>query len=226
MNRQHSKFRTGLTLVELMVTGTVAVVLFLAVGVLLDGGNRAWWRAYDTAHGTKRQEATALRAAFGSIGRRANRTSYFLYQFNKGVFQPVAADPTKPDHVVAGDAVEFRYWDVALDKSDSHQVMDVAKLATAYALFYLDGKELKVDYGPYPPGAIPVGGGSRNTTGVTTIVLAEDATARKDVGPFSHTASGGVGRGCVRLNVTLTDPESKETTDVLTGVLLRNIWPR
>jgi len=33
--------------------------------------------------------------------------------------------------------------------------MDVTKTATAYALFYLDGEKLKVDYGPYPPGAAP-----------------------------------------------------------------------
>jgi hypothetical protein len=55
--------------------------------------------------------------------------------------------------VVSGDAVEFRYWDVDLDASDSHDLMDVTKTATAYALFYLDGDRLKVDSDPYPPGA-------------------------------------------------------------------------
>ncbi len=215
-----------MTLVELVVAGVTTVVLFLAVGVLLDGGHRAWLQAYASAHGQKREEAEALRSAFGSTGRRANRTAYVLYRIDRGLFKPVVSDPSKPESIISGDAVEFRYWDVELDKSDSHQVMDTDKTATAYALFYLDNDQLKVDYGPYPPGAAPKGGGRRNTTGVTTIVLASNVTVDEGLKPFSHTASAGVGRGSVRLNVTLTDPENGETTRILTGVLLRNIWPR
>jgi len=215
-----------MTMVELVVAGTTAVILFLAVGVLLDGGHRAWLQAYASAHGQEHEEAVTVRSAFGSMGRRANRTTYVLYRIERGLFKPVAADPSKPESIVSGDAVEFRYWDVELDKSDSHQVMDTDKTATAYALFYLDNDQLKVDYGPYPPGAAPAGGGRRNTTGVTTIVLAENVTVDEGLKPFSHTTTSGVGRGSVRLNATLTDPDSGETTRILTGVLLRNIWPR
>jgi len=139
---------------------------------------------------------------------------------------PITSDP---EEVVSGDAVEFRYWDVGFDKADTQNLLDVTKMATAYALFYLDGDKLKVDYGPYPPGAVPDGGGSRNTSGVTTkLLLAENVSTNKDskVGAFSHTTLNGVGQGSVRINVILTDPEDNESINVMTATLMRNIWPR
>jgi len=122
--------------------------------------------------------------------------------------------------------VEFRYWDVELDSEDSHQLMDVTKTATAYALFYLDDDKLKVDYGPYPPGAVPEGGGSKNSSDIMTTTLAENVTTDPNIGAFSHTTLNGVGRGCVRINITLTDPEDGENIRVMTATMLRNIWPR
>jgi len=122
--------------------------------------------------------------------------------------------------------VEFRYWDVELDSSDSHGLMNTDTLATAYALFYHEGGQFKVDYGPYPPGAVPHGGGQKHGAGVTTVVLADNVTADPTVKPFSHTTQAGVGLGCVRLNVIQTDPNSGETTRIMTAALLRNIWPR
>ncbi|MBN1360399.1 MAG: hypothetical protein JW993_07400 [Sedimentisphaerales bacterium] len=226
MSRARSTLRSGMTLVELMIAGTVSFIVILAVGILLDGGNRAWTKTYELAHSKEKEEAQTVRAAFGSLGRRANRGSYTLYQVDQGVYTPVRGDPTQAVSVVFGDAVEFRYWDVPLDASDSYDVMDTERIATAYALFYLESGQLKVDYGPYPPGAVPAEGGSKNTTGVTTTVLAEHVTADSDTGPFSFTAYAGVGQGCVRLKVTLTDPDTDETTPVMTAALLRNIWPR
>lgn len=215
-----------MTLVELMVAGTVSLIVLLAVGMLLDSGNRAWLNAYERVHSKENEEAQIVRAAFSSLGRRSNRGSYVLYRADQGVFTPVSADPSESELVVFGDAVEFRYWDVLLDASDSYEVMDTDRIATAYALFYLENEQLKVDYGPYPPGAVPTQGGPKNSTGVSTMVLAEHVTADPDTGAFSHTASAGVGRGCVRLKVTLTDPETDDTTTVMTAALMRNIWPR
>jgi len=128
--------------------------------------------------------------------------------------------------VVSGDAVEFRYWDVELDSEDSHQLMDVTKTATAYALFYLEGDTLKVDYGPYPPGGVPAGGGARNSSNASTTLLAENASADPNIGAFSHTTLNGVGQGCVRINIILTDPEDNESIRVTTAAMMRNIWPR
>ncbi len=113
-----------------------------------------------------------------------------------------------------------------LDSTDSHNLLDPDKTATAYALFYLDGNVLKVDYGPYPPGAAPDGGGIRNTAGITTMVLAENVTKPDKIGAFSHTVDNNVGMGCVRIDITLADPNNKESIKVMTASMMRNIWPR
>jgi hypothetical protein len=168
---------------------------------------------------------------FGRIGRMSNRfgiindePGYVIYDSDGSVFTP--AEPlTAETEVVFGDAVEFRYWDVELDEDDTQGLIDMGKIATAYALFYIDGDKLKVDYGPYPPGAVPRGGGSRNTSNIRTIVLAENVTARSSRA-FSHTTVAGVGQGCVRINIVIEDPEDNESINVMTASLVRNIWPR
>jgi len=220
------RLRPGMTLVELVIAMAAALILVAAVGVLLDGGNRAWLRAYQSAHGQTAQDAQALAAAFGSLGRRSNRGSYVLYDIDAGGLTPVTASHGQSEAVVFGDAVEFRYWDVPLDQSDTHSLMDATKTATAYALFYLDGDQLKLDQGPYPPGAAPAGGGSRNTTGVTTTVLARNISVDSGGAPFRHSTVAGVGQGSVRLNVILTSPEDGQPTRVMSAALMRNIWPR
>ncbi|MCX5645806.1 MAG: hypothetical protein NTZ17_14185 [Phycisphaerae bacterium] len=216
----------GIAMVELLISSMVAVILVFTVGLLLNGSSRAWLQTYQSVHSGASEDAEAIIAEFGSVGRRANRACYFLYRINQGVFTPALPEAGHPDSVVSGAAVEFRYWDVPLDASDSHNLMDPAKPATAYALFYLDGHRLKVDYGSYPPGAVPAGGGAKNTTGVTTVVLADNADTGGAVGPFSHNTVANAGQGSVRLNVVLTDSSTGETTKVMTTALLRNIWPR
>jgi hypothetical protein len=160
------------------------------------------------------------------MGRKANRLGYIIYNINGSTFTPAVPSTSNPQEVVSGNAVEFRFWDVELDETDSHKVMDVQKTATAYALFYLSGNELKVDYGPYPPGAVPAGGGNRNTSNITTTVFAENVSTDPGIGAFSHTTLNGVGQGSVRINITLTDPADGESIKVMTATLMRNIWPR
>jgi hypothetical protein len=216
----------GVTLVELAVSSVVATILVFTVGLLLNGSSRAWLQTYQSLHGNTHENAEVIISTFGSIGRRSNRASYSLYLISQGVFTPALPAAGHPDSVVSGAAVEFRYWDVPLDASDSHSLMDASKPATAYALFYLDGHRLKVDYGPYPPGAVPAGGGARNTAGVTTLVLADNVNMDGSGSPFSHNTVANAGQGSVRLNVTLTDPNTGETTKVMTTALMRNVWPR
>jgi hypothetical protein len=216
----------GIVMTELVVSSAMAVILIAAAAVLLDGSNRTWLQTYESVHGHTNQDGHVIVSAFGSIGRRSNRASYSLYRISQGVFTPAVPDQAHPDSVVSGDAVEFRYWDVPLDASDSHGLMDAAKPATAYALFYLDGHQLKVDYGPYPPGAVPSGGGARNTAGVTTMVLADNVSADSLCAPFSHNTVAAKGQGSVRLDVILTNPQTGGTTKVVTAALMRNIWPR
>jgi len=244
MRRYYKKYRMGHTLTELIVTMIMGSMLTLTVGVMLVSGQRAWNKAYNSANHRLKQDAQAISIAFGTMGRRANRLNYVLYDVDNGVFTPVEST-TGDEEVLYGDAVEFRYWDVELDSEDSHGLLNVNVIATAYALFYMDDNLLKVDYGSYPPGGVPDGGGARNTNDVTTIVLsefvdtetggrvltAEELEQQKQqdqepVGVFSHTTSGGTGQGCVRIRLRLTDPESDISIDVREATLLRNVWPR
>lgn len=226
-NRKY-KFRLGLTMIELLVAMVLNIVVVLAVGSLLVGGNRAWLNTFDSANKQLKLDALATTVAFGSMGREANRLGYTIYNINGGTFTPAVPITEDPQEVVSGDAVEFRYWDVGLDSTDSYNLLDVTKIATAYALFYLDGDQLKVDYGPYPPGGVPDGGGGRNTAGVTTRLLAENVSIdpNSPVDAFSHTTINGIGQGSVRINIILTDPEDNESIRVMTATLMRNIWPR
>jgi prepilin-type N-terminal cleavage/methylation domain-containing protein len=222
------RFCPGFTLVELSITTIVFLILTLVVGVVLVSGNRAWLQTFASANKQTKQDAMAASIAFGSMGRKSNRLSYIVYEMSGDSLKPAKPKTTNPQEVVWGDAVEFRYWDVPLDKTDSHEIVDVEKPATAYALFYLDGDELKVDYGPYPPGAAaqPPAQGARNTTGVTTVVLAENASVETGKRAFSHTTLNGMGQGAVRINVTLTDPADEQALKVMTATLMRNLWPR
>ncbi len=226
--KRNYKFSSGVTLVEITLAMALNSIVALAVGILLIGGNRGWQNIYDSANKKIKQDALATTIAFGSIGRRANRLSYKIYKVSGSTFLPALPQTLDPQEVVSGDAVEFRYWDVALDEKDSYNLMDNTKKATAYALFYIEGKKLKIDYGPYPPGAVQDDGGARNTSGVVTEVLSENVSMEEDseVGAFSHTTINGVGQGCVRININLTDPETGDTVKIMTSTLMRNIWPR
>jgi hypothetical protein len=226
MRSNSRKFRSGVTLVELVIAISIAIILVLGVGILLASGHRAWQQTYDSAHKQIKEDAHTVAVAFGSVGRKANRLNYKLYDISGSTFIPVVPQTSEPEEVVSGDAVEFRYWDVELDTTDTYNLMDVTKTATAYVLFYIEGGQLKVDYGPYPPGAVPAGGGLRNTSNITTIVLAENVSPASADGAFNHVTLNGVGRGCVRINIVLTDPEDDDSSRVMTAAVMRNIWPR
>jgi len=62
----------------------------------------------------------------------------------------------------------------------------------------------------------------------STTVLAENVSVGDDddAGAFSHTTLNGVGQGCVRINITLTDPKDDDSIQVKTTAMMRNIWPR
>lgn len=228
MRNMKYQFRHGFTLMELVIAMLISPMLALVVGILLVSGNRAWLRTFNSAHKKIKQDAQAVTITFENMARKTNRLGYTVYEANGSVFTPAVPKTSNSQEVVFGNAVEFRYWNVGLDKTDSYKVMDVTQTATVYALFYLDGNQLKVDYGPYPPGAVPAGSGVRNTAGVTTKVLADNVStdSNTNIGAFSHTTLNGVGTGCVRINIILTDPEDNESIKVITAALVRSMWPR
>lgn len=215
-------------MIELVIAMTINLILILAVGIVFVSGNNAWQRTFDSAHSNIEEDAQAITTAFGSIGRKANRLNYKLYTISGNNYKPATSSNPSKEEIVYGDAVEFRYWDVGFDQTDSHSLLDSTKTATAYAFFYIDGQQLKVDYGPYPPGAVPENGGRKNTTDITTVILTKNVSIHEidKNGIFSHTTSNQTGHGSVRLNITLKDPENEESVQVITSTLMRNIWPR
>ena len=226
MRRGTLKGRFGFTIVELSISTIASTIMVIVIGVLFFSGNRAWQKTYAAANSCPKQDAMGVSLAFGSIGRRANRLDYMLYTVSGSALKPALPETSDPEEVVWADAVEFRYWDVPLDDSDSYNLVDATKTATAYALFYLEDGRLKVDYGPYPPGAAAPGGGSRNTIGVRTQILAENASPANEGGAFSHTTVNSIGQGCVKIDIILTNPTTHEAINVSTATLMRNIWPR
>lgn len=216
----------GLTLIEMIVSLVMALIVTLAAGVLLVAGHRVWHQTYHSVNKKIKQDAQTVMMTFGKVGRKSNRIDYRIYKKDGSFFSPVLPEEMDTVEVVSGNAVEFRYWDVELDVYDSHNLVDTSKTATAYALFYLDGDRLMVDYGPYPPGAVPEGGGVRNTSGIVTNVLAENVSTDGSIDAFSHTVESGVGKGCVRINIVLVDPDDGERIKVMTATMMRNVWPK
>lgn len=202
----------------------MASVLMLAAGVLLLGGTNAYRQVYASVHDPMQQDSKALTSAFGAIGRKSNRTNYTLYETAGGYF--VEAVPKSGESIAVGQAVEFRYWDEPFYQlSQNMDEMDIADTGTNYALFYLDGEKLCVDYGDVVGGVGGVKNGSRQTQNMVTQCLVQqvDTTNNDDI--FSHEVVGGAGNGCVSLNLTLVNDKG-ETMDVKMATLIRVVWPQ
>lgn len=223
---RNKKFRSGLTMIELVTTMAISLILMLVVGILLVSSAQGWQQNYDKAHKQIKQNANEVMLAFETIGRMANRGDYRIFNVVGNNYTVATSGTPNVETVVSGSAVEFRYWDVALDSTDSHNLMDVSKTATAYAFFYFQNGSLKVDYGHLPPGAVPAAGGARNTANIKTVVLAQNAAPGPGCGAFSHTMISGVGKGSVRINIVLTDPQDNQQIRIANSVLIRNKWPQ
>jgi hypothetical protein len=197
---------------------TASLIVALIVGSLLVAGQRSWARAFNYANSKPQLDALSSTITFGSIGRKSNRNNYALYNFSDGQFEQVPL-PDNPEQVVTGQAVEFRYWDGDL----TAEIMDTSITATAYALFYLEDDKLMLDLGKYPPGGVNDGGRRNEGASVTTMTLVENVVNLE----FSHTTRdlNGDGKGCVRMNLTILDPNSTTPTTVTAATLMRNVWP-
>jgi hypothetical protein len=196
---------------------TAAMVMATAA-MLVQSGYRSWNRSYKNANGDIRLDALDTMVALGSIGRKSNKVNYRIYDVAGETYSRVLPS-VAPEEVVIGDAVEFRYWDDELDAD----LMNPNTTATAYALFYLDDGQLKIDFGDYPPGGIDEAG-HRRTVDVTTVIMASNVTLLE----FSHTTRNmaGDGKGCVRMKLTLTDPDDGASKTFIAATLMRNVWPQ
>jgi len=208
----------GLTLIELLVAISAALIVVMVVGTLLVSGQRSWAQAFNFAYAKPQIDALTSTISFGTYGRKSNRMDYKIYKIVDNKFTQVV--PTKdPEEVVSGEAVEFHYW----NKDLSADYMKTSITGTSYALFYLDGDKLMLDTGPYPPGAIDFVGHRIVGDDVSTITLAENVVNLQ----FSHTTRdmAGDGKGCVRMNMTIGADNGDTPTTVTAATLMRNTWP-
>ena len=223
---QRGGFRSGFTLIELMITAAISFILVLVVGVLLVGGQRFWLQTYNDSQKQIKQDAQAIMIKFGSMGRRSNRISSGVRQGYKIYTNYGSATaPTNSSTLIAtGNAAEFGYWNYDWDAAGFNpaDVMDKNKPATDYVEFYLTGSTFKAEYGVYDYSH------SGQKVPARTEILAQNASAgTAGMGVFSHTTDiSGNGNGCVRISLQLTDPKDGEFITVKTATLLRVVWPR
>jgi hypothetical protein len=223
----NKKIRRGITIIELVITCIVGAMITLLIGGLLVAGQRNWLRAFNSANGKVEVDSYTAVLTFNSTGRISNKRDYCLYNIShNGIYTPASPLPSNPVAVVDGNAIEFRYWDTALNAS----LLDVTKTATAYRLFYLDHTNLMMDEGPYPPGGVNTYGGRITGGNITTQKLAENVVYLQ----FSHTSKAVVplnqnmtpGDGSIRMVIGFSDPENNNSiTTVRADTFMRNAWP-
>jgi type II secretory pathway pseudopilin PulG len=208
----------GFTLIEITISVAAALIVAMIVGSLMVSGQRSWARAFNYANSKPQVDALASTITFGSIGRKSNKMNYALYEVSGESFEKVPP-PKDPEQVIIGQAVEFRYWEGELNAD----ILNTSITATAYALFYLDGDKLMLDLGPYPPGGVDDNGHRIEGHSITTLTLVENVANLE----FSHTTRDieGDGKGCIRMNLTILDPNSNSPTTVTAATLMRNTWP-
>jgi prepilin-type N-terminal cleavage/methylation domain-containing protein len=216
--RQSRGGRPAFTMIEMIVAIVMSTIVMMTVALLIQSGYKSWLKTFNNANSDSRIDSLDTMIALGTTGRQSNKMNYSLYTVVGGVYaKPLPV--VNPDEVLTGQAIEFHYWDPPdLDAS----LLDPAIPGNAYSLFYLDGTNLKVDKGIYPPGG--VNGGHRVTGGdVTTITLARNVTSLA----FTHTGKNmtGDGKGCIRMRMVITDPVSHETKTTLAATMMRNVWP-
>lgn len=214
--------RSGVTLIELMVAMSIIMIPLLAVGVLLTRNNRTWKDIFNDANKRINTDALVVMTKFSDIGRCSNRSEYHIYKQIGNNF--IEAEPAGTEQeVVGGEAVEFRL----MLNGDNYSLAE-PRIMDGYALFYLDGDKLKVDYGNPPA----ISGGNRNNP-YKTETLAENVTVDSEIGAFQHTANSPTGttQGSIRTNIILTDPADHNDIEIMkangsyikimTGVFMR-----
>jgi hypothetical protein len=219
-----NRYRTarGVTLAELVTVMVVTSIIVLIVSTMLCASQKQWLKTYAYANTGIDADAVNTMITYGMMGRKSNKNDYVVYKLTNGSYTKVLPPTSDPTSLVTGDALEMRYWDTDFNST----LLDPDTTATAYAFFYFDGHNLKVDEGPYNStthiGA--VNNGNRVTGGqVKTIVLSTRATSLT----FSHNTkdAAGDGDGSVRIEVTFTDPATKDTLSIKSATLMRNVWP-
>jgi len=116
--------RAGFSVVELMAATVVSVVVIFGVGAVLVDSQKGWNTTYERTYSGVAIDGDLARRTFDAVMRKASGTNIIL------------DDDT-------GSAVTVRYY------NDS-----ASTILDRYARFYLDGRDLKVEYGNLDPGEV------------------------------------------------------------------------
>jgi prepilin-type N-terminal cleavage/methylation domain-containing protein len=221
-NRIHTK---AFSLIELLVAIAIVAIPIAAVGILLSGASRGWERIYEDTNSPIRQDAMAVMASLQNFGRQANVINYQVYEIENDVY--TVAVPPNGQTAAIGQAVEFFYWEDKFDPATAtNDSLDTDDTGTHYALYYLDGDELKVDFGTVADGVGGVKSGSRvDDHIISTQTLAHDVDLAETTRLFSHSVAAGQGNGCINTELTLTNDEHV-TIEIIFATMLRSAWPR
>lgn len=224
LTERSRKCRRGVTLVELITTMVIAVIPISSVTVLVIGGQHSWGKTYLSANRRIKSDAENSCTIFGKLGRKSNCDDTALIASTSG--SGVASSSTSD-----GTGIEFRYWErpqqstptsrggsrnsrtnrgnAYLANSTNSQM---SLVPTEYARIYLGGDDkLKIDYGPYPYDSM-----TRQVT--RTVVIAENVTRVK----FHRTIENNAGQRCVKMAITLRDPNDGKIITMSTATLMRN----
>jgi prepilin-type N-terminal cleavage/methylation domain-containing protein len=213
--------KNGFTLIEIIIALAAGVIVMLTVAMLVQSGYRSWNQAYNAANAGSRLDSIATTTSFGTIGRKSNKNDYYVYHVAGSTFTRVTP-VANPEENLTGQAVEFRYWGSDLEDD----MLTPTSVADKYALFYLDGGQLKLDLGTSTGG--PTGGAidaaGHRVASTSTSTLANHVTSVA----FTHTTKNlaGDGWGCVRMRLEINDPVDNKSKTVIAATYIRNVWPQ
>ncbi|NLW84070.1 MAG: type II secretion system protein [Phycisphaerae bacterium] len=217
--------RRGFTLIEVTVVIAIAAIPLLAFGILMSGSARAWNRIYGDLQSDARVDAYVVMASLQQFGRRSNLLRYDIYRITGSTFSK--ATPPSNQLYAVGQALEIWYWDGQFDPADPDaEILELDNTGTHYALYYLDGRQLKVDFGRVVNGVGGVRNNARHTANLAeTRVLSENVNIQRNINIFNHAVSAGRGSGCINTDLILTD-NNGITVEVKFSTLIRLAWPR
>lgn len=202
--------KSGFTILEMAITIVISSIIILAAATVMGSSQRGWNRLWNTIHSKIRSDSDNFGITFGAIGRKSNRNGYKLYVVEDDSFTEATDDDG--DEVILGDSVEFVYWDVDFEEaSETARQSLLASTGNRYALFYIDGTDLKVDYGINPPAIV---GNSRKNP-QSTVTVAENLQSVE----FSHENTG-----CIRAKIVFEEDQNNREIEIVTSTYLRTEW--
>lgn len=210
------RFRKGVTLLELIVATAISVIPISTAGVLLVAGQTSVGKIHKVANSQIENEGQDATVVFGRIGRKSNLEDCKITIGGKPPKSTSGGRGSSTPNI-SGNTVNFGYnitsSQVPRRGSDRRGNRSSSSVnLKEYASFFLNGNDntLRVAYSPEPPGS-----GSLITN---TVILANNVTKVT----FSRAIVNNIPQGCVRMKMTLQDPDNGRIFTVTAATLLRN----